>query len=275
MLAIGSYNELTVERRVDFGVYLGKGEDEVLLPSKYVPEGLDVGDRIRVFVYTDSEDRPVATTLTPRGTVGDTVLLTVRYVTPVGAFMDWGLEKDLLVPGSEQTRPMTVGQRRVVRILLDETTGRVYASCRIAAHLLGNPGWFSAGDRVDILVYDILEEGYLCTVNETAPGMLNRSEVYETLEPGDRRQGFISRVREDGRLNLTLKQPGYASVAGSEKAVMEALDRAGGFLAVHDKSSPEEIRERFAMSKKEFKRAIGGLYKKGVIRIEKDGIRRI
>ncbi|MFH1153715.1 MAG: S1-like domain-containing RNA-binding protein [Pseudomonadota bacterium] len=273
MLVIGSYNELVVERQVDFGYYLGTGEDEVLIPSKYVLPGMAIGDRIRVFIYTDSEDRPIATTLTPNGVVGDMVPMTVKDVTPIGAFMDWGLEKDLLVPLGEQQYPMTVGRQYVVMILLDEATRRVYASSRIADHLLGNPGWFSPGDAISLLVYDVMDTGFLCVVNGTTPGMLNRSETYEDLAPGDRREGYISRVREDAKLNLTLKKPGYSSVPDSSRKIIDALKQDGGFIPCHDKSSPEVIKARFAMSKKEFKRAIGGLYKKGLIRIEETGIR--
>jgi uncharacterized protein len=272
MLAMGSYNELVVERQVDIGLYLGNGEDEVLLPSKYIPRGTAVGDRLQVFVYADSEDRPVATTLTSKGVVGDIVLLAVKEVTSIGVFMDWGLEKDLLVPRSEQQNPMLSGQRYVVRICLDEDTQRVYASTRICAYLENNKADYAPGDAVSLLVFEVTEIGILCVVNGCAFGMLNRTETYESLTPGDRREGYISRIREDGKLNLTLKKTGYISVADSSQSILAALRQHGGFIPCHDKSSPDQIKDYFAMSKKEFKRAIGGLYKTGLIRLEDNGI---
>jgi len=273
MLKIGRYNELIVERKVDFGLYLNPKAEEVLLPSKYVPENVKVGDRLRVFVYTDSEDRPIATTLAPRAIVGEFAFLEARSTVPFGTFVDWGLEKDLLVPRSEQQARMKVGRQYVVKVCLDARTNRVYGTTRIAANCEPPPGDLVRGQRVRILVYSLTRIGIMAVVDQRYTGLLYRSETYEPLTIGDERVAYINRIRENGKVDLSLKPPGYGSVSGSSRKIMDALRRSGGFIACHDRSTPEKIERLFAMSKKEFKRTIGGLYKKGVIEIRDDGIR--
>jgi len=274
MLKMGSYNELVVERAVEFGLYLNPKEEEVLLPSKYVPPGTRPGDTLRVFVYADSEGRPVATTLEPKASVGEFAFLEVRDVTPIGAFLDWGLEKDLLVPKSEQQERMRVGKRYVVKVCLDKRTNRVFATSRIAGNCeAASVGDLAIGQKVDLLVYGLTKIGVLAVVDNRYSGMLYRSEVYGPIEPGDRMTGYILKIREDGKLDLSLKVPGYKSIADSGASVLDALNSAGGFIPCHDRSDPEEIRRTFSMSKKEFKRAIGSLYKAGKIEIREDGIR--
>ncbi len=273
MLEIGSYNELTVEREVDFGFYLGDSEDEVLLPSKYVPENLSIGDKIKVFVYTDSEDRPIATTLEPNAVVGDFAVLTVKEYTPIGAFMDWGLEKDLLVPKTEQRQRMTTGEKHVVKVCLDSVTDRVYGTTRISSHCKKAPEALREGERVSMLIYDSTQIGLMVVVNNEYVGMLYKNETFEKLSPGDTRDGYILKIRDDGKIDLSLKKPGYNSVSSSSKTIIEKLEDADGLLPFHDKSSPDEINSCFSMSKKEFKRAIGQLYKQGNIKISRDGIR--
>ncbi|AOY58432.1 MULTISPECIES: CvfB family protein [Desulfococcus] len=273
MLKIGRYNELIVERKVDFGLYLNPKAEEVLLPSKYVPENVKVGDRLRVFVYTDSEDRPIATTLAPRAIVGEFAFLEARSTVPFGTFVDWGLEKDLLVPRSEQQARMKVGRKYVVKVCLDARTNRVYGTTRIAANCEPPPGDLVRGQRVRILVYSLTRIGIMAVVDQRYTGLLYRSETYEPLTIGDERVAYINRIRENGKVDLSLKPPGYGSVSGSSRKIMDALRRSGGFIACHDRSTPEKIERLFAMSKKEFKRTIGGLYKKGVIEIRDDGIR--
>lgn len=273
MLNIGTYNELVVERKVDFGLYLNPKAEEVLLPSKYVPEGTRIGDRLRVFVYTDSEDRPVATTLAPKAVVGEFALMEARSNVPFGTFVDWGLEKDLLVPKSEQQTKMRVGQRYVVKVCLDARTNRVFGTTRIAAHCDKPPADLARGRKVRLLVYSLTKIGIMAVVDNQYTGLLHRSETYEPLAIGDERTGYINRIRENGKVDLSLKPPGYGSVPGSSRKILDALRSAGGFLAVHDRSTPEKVQRLFAMSKKEFKKTIGGLYKKGVIEIKPDGIR--
>ncbi|MCX5882750.1 MAG: S1-like domain-containing RNA-binding protein [Deltaproteobacteria bacterium] len=272
MLKIGSYNELVVERMVDFGLYLNKKPDEVLLPLKYVPENTRPGDTLRVFVYTDSEDRPVATTLEPKAVVGEFAYLIVKDVASFGAFMDWGLEKDLLVPLNQQQDRMKAGKHYVVKVCLDETTGRVYGTNRITHNCDKNPKDLSEGENVDLLIYGITKIGIMAVVNNRYSGLLYRSEVYASVSIGEKTTGYISRIREDGKIDLTLKSPGYQSISGSGAGILETLKKRGGFIPCHDKSSPDEIRRVFSMSKKEFKKAIGGLYKAGSIRITDKGI---
>jgi predicted RNA-binding protein (virulence factor B family) len=273
MLKIGSYNDLIVERMVDFGLYLNKKPDEVLLPLKYVPENTHPGDMLRVFVYTDSEDRPVATTLEPKAVVGEFAYLLVKDVAAFGAFMDWGLEKDLLVPLNQQQDRLRVGKHYVVKVCLDEETGRVYGANRITHNCDKNPKDLSEGQKVDLLIYGITKIGIMAVVNNRYSGLLYRSEVYTSVSIGEKTTGYISRIREDGKIDLTLKSPGFRSISGSGTGILEILKKKGGFIPCHDKSSPDEIRRIFSMSKKEFKKAIGGLYKAGSIHITDEGIR--
>lgn len=273
MITIGSYNELVVERAVDFGVYLNPKADEVLLPSKYVPENTRPGDTLRVFVYTDSEDRPIATTLSPKAVVGEFACLQVKEVTSFGAFLDWGLEKDLLVPTIEQQDRMKPGGKYVVKVCLDEKTRRVYATSRIARNCEKSPTDLSIGQKVSLLIYRFTKIGIMAVINNRYGGILYKSETYEPLTMGEKREGYINRIREDGKIDLVLKKPGHHSITGSGASVMDTLQKRSGFIPCHDKSAPDEIQRIFSMSKKEFKRAIGGLYKAGKIDITQEGIR--
>jgi uncharacterized protein len=273
MLNIGSYNELVVARAVDIGLYLSAADTDVLLPAKYVPQGTSVGDRLKVFVYTDSEDRPVATTLAPKAVVGQFAYLRAKDIAAFGAFMDWGLEKDLLVPNSQQQFKMKAGQQYVVKVCLDAGTRRVYATSKIAAQLESAPRTLAAGRKVDLLIYDVSKIGYAAIVDQLYSGMLYRDEVYDPLRVGDRRDGYVTRVRDDGKIDLTLKKPGFSSLGESGDRIVTTLQGAGGFIDCHDKSPPEKIKQAFSMSKKEFKRAIGALYKSGRIEILEKGIR--
>jgi len=273
MLQIGCYNTLVVQREVDFGLYLNPKEEEVLLPSKYVPKNTRPGDSLRVFVYTDSEDRPVATTLTPRAVVGDVAFLRVNDTAAIGCFMDWGLEKDLLVPKNEQQSRMHFGKRYVVKVLLDKKTNRVYGSTRIDRHCQKATKDLGVGQQVRLMVYQFSKLGTLAVVDDQFLGLIYHSETFETLKIGNRRPGYIRHIRKDGKIDLSLKKPGHVSIDGSGQRIMAALKKAGGFIPCHDKSSPQTITELFSMSKKEFKRAIGGLYKKRLIEISDQGIR--
>ncbi len=272
IINIGSYNHLNVQSRSDFGMYLNLREDRVLLPNKYVPEDLVVGGAIDVFVYTDSEDRLVATTLEPAGVVGDFVFLEAKDVAPFGTFMDWGLEKDLLVPKMEQQDRIELGKKYLTKICLDESTQRVYGTTKISANCDKNPTGFEVGQQVDLIIHSITTIGIMAVINNQYYGMLYLNETYQDLSVGEQCKGYIMRLREDKKIDLTLKKPGFASVEGSAKEIVDILEKAGGFIPCHDKSSPEEIRKVFSMSKKEFKRAIGGLYKKGILDLKDNGI---
>ena len=273
MLKIGQYNHLVIDRAVDFGLYLKIGDHEVLLPSKYVPVESRPGDTLRVFVYTDSEDRPIATTLAPKASVGDFAYLQVNDVASFGAFLDWGLEKDLLLPRSEQKGRVRIGQRLVVKVCLDEHTGRVYSTNRIEENCEPIPKGFFEGQKVSLLIYAVTRIGIMAVVDNRHAGMLYRSDTFKPLSIGDTAEGYIRKIRKDGRLDLSLKKPGYRSIADSSDSVMQTLVKHGGFIPCHDKSPPEEIRHIFSMSKKEFKRAVGNLYKNGKIELTDRGIR--
>ena len=271
---VGQFHHLPVQNLSDYGVYLSFGQDRVLLPNKYVPKDMALGKKIRVFIYTDSEDRPVATTLEPAGVVGDIVALKVKDTAAFGIFMDWGLEKDLLVPRSEQQGRMEPGETHLVKICLDKSSHRVYGTTLIAELCPGDAQGLASGMAVDLIIHSITPIGYTALINRTCLGLLYKNETFEDLSIGDRHRGYVLQIREDGKVDLTLKQPGYASVEGSALKILEVLEAAGGFSPCHDKSRPEDIQAAFSMSKKEFKRALGSLYKQGRITLHKaDGIR--
>lgn len=272
MLQIGHYNTLKIEKFVDFGLYLISGSDEILLPSKYVPEGVKEGDSIEVFIYTDSEDRLIATTLKPYAVVGDFAYLEVKDINKYGAFLDWGLEKDLFVPFREQPFKLYVGKHYVFKVCLDEKTNRIYASASIDTHVEHAPGDLSEGQQVDLLIYKFTDTGVMAVINDSCCGMLYKNEVFEKLGVGDRKTGFIKKIRDDDKIDLFLRKPGYESVKDSKNVVMQKIREAGGHLPYHDKSSPEDIKNNLGMSKKEFKRVIGGLYREGVIKLSESGI---
>jgi hypothetical protein len=271
---VGQFHTLPVQNLSDYGVYLSFGQDRVLLPNKYVPKDIAVGKKIRVFIYTDSEDRPVATTLEPAGVVGDIVALRVKDTAAFGIFMDWGLEKDLLVPRSEQEGRMEPGETHLVKICLDKSSHRVYGTTLMAELCPGDAQGLASGMAVDLIIHSITPIGYTALINRTCLGLLYKNETFEDLSIGDRHRGYVLQIREDGKVDLTLKQPGYASVEGSALKILEILEAGGGFSPCHDKSRPEDIQAAFSMSKKEFKRALGSLYKQGRITLHKaDGIR--
>jgi predicted RNA-binding protein (virulence factor B family) len=272
MIKMGQVNELVVDSRSDYGLFLGKETDRVLLPNKYVTRDMYVGDRLSVFVYADSEDRPVATTQTPAGVAGDFVFLEARARTSFGTFMDWGLEKDLLVPKSEQQDSMTIGKKYLTRICLDADTQRLYGSTRISNHCDTDHRLLKKGQQVNLLIHAKTQLGITAVVDNRYYGMLYKNETYQPVSAGERCTGYIMRLRKDNKIDLTLKKPGYTSVKESARKIESILTQAGGFLPVHDKSRPDEINAIFSMSKKEFKRSVGRLYKKGVVVIKENGI---
>lgn len=269
---IGRYNYLVIESRSDFGLYLSYDEGRILLPNKYVSDDLIIGDTLEVFVYTDSEDRLVATTLKPAGIVGDFVFLKAKDVAPFGTFMEWGLEKDLLVPKNEQQDRMVPGKKYLTKICLDNETQRVYGTTQISANCDKNIKDLKVGQQVDLIIHSITKIGIMSVIDNRYFGMLYLNEIYQDLSIGDTCTGYIMRLREDKKIDLTLKKPGYMSVKGSAHKIVNILKEAGGFIPCHDKSSPEDIKRVFSMSKKEFKRAVGGLYKKGILELKKNGI---
>ena len=273
-MQLGKYNNLTITRRTDNGLYLRDAEDnEVLLPNAYVPEQFEFEDEIEVFVYLDSEERPVATTLKPLATVGDFAYMQVKEVSEYGAFLEWGILKDLFVPFREQGDPLDPGEFYIVYVYIDEATDRIAASCRLNRFFQETPITVREGEEVSLLVGHDTDLGYNVVVNNLHRGLVYHDDVYKKISPGDRIPGFIKRVRPDGKIDVTIRKTGLDRVTGSARVIMEKLEAAGGFLSLHDKSDPTKIREELEMSKKTFKNAIGGLYKRNLIRIEKDGIR--
>jgi predicted RNA-binding protein (virulence factor B family) len=272
---LGDFNDLEISSWSEFGAYLTDGEDEVLLPNKYAPQGARPGHRLRVFVYSDSEDRPVATTDEPFAIVGEVAVLRVIDVGRPGAFVDWGLDKDLLIPFAEQDERLEVGDDAVVLVLLDRRTHRVIGTTRLEEHLTRTPRGFTAGRPVKLLVARLTPMGYAVVVDGDALGFVYEDQATEPLRVGDSRDGWIQRVRPDGRLDVTLRPPARLAAKDDAGRILEELERAGGFLPYHDGSDPEAIEDAFGISKKAFKRAIAGLYRERVITIDDDGIRRV
>ena len=272
MLRIGDYNRLKVVKEVDFGLYLESDQGEILLPKKYVEPGTKVDQYINVFVYTDSEDRLIATTLQPKAVVDEFAPMKVKHTTDFGAFLGWGLEKDLLVPFREQHKPLMEGDVAVVRVVLDHKTNRVIGVGKLAPFINKNVSDLEEGQKVDLLIYDFTGLGIQALINEEYSGMLYANEVFEELEIGDRREGYIKKIREDGKIDLSLQKQGYGAVKDSTEGILDLLKKSGGFLPYHDKSDPDDIQKVFKMSKKTFKKAIGGLYKEGKIKIDEKGI---
>jgi len=267
MIEIGKRQHLRVKREVDFGLYLHQGDEEVLLPQKYIPEGTQIGDDLEVFVYKDHLNRPVAVTTMPVGEIGDIVGVEVTHTTDFGAFVSIGLEKDVLVPNKEQSKPMIVGRSYAVILLMDHMTERIIGSTKLGAFLSKDEPPYEAGDEVDLIVWHPTELGFKVVVDQHFLGLLYANEVFEPLRAGDTKKGFIKQVRPDGKIDVTLNKAGYQAVIDSTDVVLNAIQDAGGSLPIGDKSSPEEIKEHFNMSKKNFKKILGGLYKAGEIEI--------
>jgi len=276
MAEIGVYNNLRVIKEVDFGVYLDGGEhEEILLPRRYVPENCKVDDNIRVFIYLDSEDRFIATTETPYAMVGDFALLKVVAVESVGAFLDWGLLKDLLVPFGEQSPTLEKDKSYIVRIYVDKQSNRIAATTRLDRYLDNTPGNFHAAQEVELLICNQTDIGYKAIINGTHWGVLYSNEVFQPLKSGQKIKGYIKKVREDNKIDLSLHKPGYERVDDITDTILNVLKEQGGFISVTDKSSPETINKLFGVSKKTYKKAIGAIYRKRLITMESDGIRLI
>lgn len=273
MIQIGQYNTLTIMRDTPVGMYLGENEhDVVLLPKKYIKPEFKVGDSVEVFVYRDSEDRPIATTLRPYAKLYEFACLTVNHVSNIGAFLDWGLEKDLLVPFKEQKHPMQEGYSYVVYVYLDEVTDRIVASNKINRFVSNEVLTVKQGDEVDLLVYNKNEIGYHCIINNSHKGLLYRNEVYQPVQIGDRFKGYIKLIRETQQIDLSLQKPGFKNVLSSTDLILQYLEEHDGFLHLHDKSTPEEIANLLNMSKATYKKSIGVLYRHRKIRIEENGV---
>lgn len=270
MAQIGRFNSLQVVKHTDFGLYLDGGADgEILLPRRYVPKDVPcaVGERLDVFVYHDSEDRLIATTLKPRIEVGGFACLKVVAVNHVGLFLDWGLPKDLFLPHSEEKRPLQVGDHCVVHAYLDPRTRRVTATARLDRYLDNTPAKYRRGQAVELLVVERTDLGFKVIVDGRHWGLLHKNELIKPLRSGQRTTGYIRELREDGKINLSLQPQGREAADSLSEQILARLRESGGRLALSDKSSPEDIVRQFGVSKGSFKKAIGGLYKQGLIAI--------
>jgi predicted RNA-binding protein (virulence factor B family) len=274
MSMIGKRNTLTVLRDSAPGVYLDGGEHgEILLPNRYVPRQAAPGDRIEVFIYRDSEDRLVATTQTPRATVGEVASLKVVSVNrQIGAFLDWGLAKDLLLPFREQTGPVQVGQEVVVRVYLDEKTQRIVASMKLGKEPAQEAHYLRTGEQVEFLITEKTALGYKALVEGRHPALLYHEGISVPVAIGQQLRGFVRALRPDGKIDLSLDEAGFRRVAPLAQKIVNALQKNGARLSLDDDSPPEKIRQTFGVSKKSFKQALGTLYKARRIRFSKPGI---
>ena len=275
MIEIGKYNELTILRHTSVGLYLGDEEGEdVLLPNKYCPEEYEIDDKIKVFVYLDYEERKVATNIIPKIHLGEFALLQVADVSAVGAFMDWGLEKDLLVPFKEQRAKMEEGRWYVVYMDVDDETERLYATNKLERRLQNHELSVAVGDEVDLMVYHKSELGYSVIIKGEHKGLVFNSDVHKELNIGEKLKGYIKNIREDNKVDVTLQAVGYDNFNDSNVGlVYNTLVENNGELALTDKSSPEAISLQFGISKKAFKKALGSLYKQRKVSIEASGIK--
>lgn len=274
MAQIGKINQLEVLKELDFGIYLDGGElGEILMPKRYVPEGTMLGDYIEAFIYLDSEDRLIATTEKPLAQVEEFALLEVVSVAQVGAFLNWGLPKDLFVPFREQRKPMEVGEKYLVYVYLDTDTKRIAASSKIESYLDNIPVDYDENEEVDLIIINQTDLGYNAIVDNCHIGILYKNEVFQELNAGDRVQGYIKKIRPDGKIDLRLDKVGYEKIGGLADLIISKLNQSNGFLPFTDKSSPEEIYRVFKVSKKNFKAAVGALYKQRLIALEQNGIR--
>ena len=274
MAEIGKFNTLNIIRETDNGVYLDGGDHgEILMPRKYVSEEMKEQGTAEVFVYTDSEDRLVATTEKPLATVGEFARLEVKATAKFGAFLDWGLAKDLLVPFSEQRTKMQEGNSYWVYVYLDLLTNRVVASAKLHKFLDNTPPEYVKGQEVSLIITEETDLGIKAIVNLEHTGILYKNQVFRKLEIGSQTKGYIAKVRNDEKIDLLLEEPGYEKVDSISQKILAELEANNGFMAVSDKSSPEMIKAMFGISKKNFKKAIGGLYKKRLISFVSDGIK--
>lgn len=275
MALIGRYNSLQVVKQTDFGLYLDGGADgEILLPNRYIPKGepSEIGDWLNVFVYLDSEDRLIATTEKPKAQVGGFASLKVAEINKVGLFLDWGLPKDLLLPHSEEKRPLQVGDYCVVHVYLDKRSKRITATARLDRYLDNTPPRYKVGDAVGLLVVEKTDMGFKAIINNQHWGLIHKNEVFKFLRNGMQEKGYIKELRADGKISLSLQPVGQEATDSLGEQILARLREQGGSLALSDKSPPEAITQAFGVSKGNFKKAIGGLFKQGLITIHDDRI---
>jgi predicted RNA-binding protein (virulence factor B family) len=275
MIEIGKFNTLIILRETEPGLYLAEeeqSEEVILLPHRYKPEQFEIGDSIRVFVYLDNEERPIATTLEPYVLLNQFAYLHCADVNKFGAFMDWGLEKQLFVPFKEQARPMKVGNWYIIYLYVDEKTNRLVGSSKTNQFLQNEELTIKGFDEVDILVTHLTEKGANVIINGLHKGLIYQEDIFEDIRTGDRIKAYIKKIRNDNKIDVVLQTPGYKSIEPNAQYILNEMKSAGGFLPLHDKSSPDQIKDELGISKKSFKKAIGSLFKNKQILIKDDGI---
>ena len=271
---LGKYNQLEVVKEVDFGVYLNGGDDgEILLPTRYVPEGCRPGDMVNVFIYLDNEERLIATTLQPLVQVGEFACLEVAWVNEYGAFLDWGLMKDLFVPFREQKMKMQKGHRYVIHAHVDEDSYRIMASAKVEKFLSKDMPPYQPGEEVEVMAWQKTDLGYKVIVDNKFSGLVYQKEIFKALEPGMRMPAYVRQVREDGKIDLTLQKDGLQKVGDFSGVLLQYIKEQGGHTPLNDKSAAEDIYDTFGVSKKTFKKAVGDLYKQRLITLHDDGLR--
>ncbi len=273
MVCVGEFNNLKVIRMADFGVYLDDGNEGILLPKRFAPPRIAIGDEIKVFVYHDSEDRIIATTQQPKGIIGDIIKLRAVTVTPQGAFLDYGLMKDLFVPKSKQITGMRPNGEYLVKLYLDKQTGRIAATEKLDELLNNEMLSVKEMDLVDLIIYRRTDIGYVVIINNRHTGVLHHNEIYRHITEGDKLPGFIKKIYPDNRIDVAAGRPGYNRVEDETQKMLRLLKEHNGYLPYNDKSDPGEIYSFFGMSKKTFKMTTGNLYKQRKISFEKTGIK--
>ncbi|AVM57354.1 GntR family transcriptional regulator [Bacteroides heparinolyticus] len=273
-IELGKFNKLEVVKEVEFGMYLDGGEEgEILLPLRYVPEECKVGDKLNVFIYLDNEERLVATTLTPLVQVGQFACLEVAWVNQYGAFLDWGLMKDLFVPFREQKMKMQVGKKYVVHAHLDDESYRIVASAKVERYLSKERAAYQPGEEVEILIWQKTDLGFKAIIEHQYGGLLYESEIFRPLQAGMTLKAYVKQVREDGKIDLMLQKPGVGKVEDFAVTLLEYIREQGGTTSLNDKSPAEDIYAVFGVSKKTFKKAVGDLYKKQLVVLEENKIK--
>ena len=272
MIHVGEYNELEVIKELDFGIYLREGDVEILMPTKWVPQGTKIGDFLNVFIFRDSDDRLIATTVKPLAVAESFAFLQAKQVNDIGAFLDWGMDKDLFVPFREQQNRMEPGKSYVVFVYVDDETDRLIASSKLSRFIEREDIDVREGDIVDLLIYSETDLGFNAIVNDLYSGLIYKNEIYETIRVGDKMQGFVKRVREDNKIDLSLQKSGYELVDDVKWRILKLMKEENGLLPLTDNSSPEEIKAKLQISKKAFKKAVGALYKERLVKLTDKGV---
>lgn len=272
MINVGTYNELEVIKQLEFGIYLGDGDVEILMPTKWIPPGTKIGDVLNVFIFRDSADRLIATTIIPYATANTFAFLEVKQANTMGAFLDWGMDKDLLVPFREQPVKMEQGKSYVVFVYVDEVTSRLVASGKINRYFVKDSIKIMEDDMVDLLVYSETPLGFNAIINDTYSGLIYKDEIFETIRIGDKIKGYVKRIREDNKIDLRLQKRGFELTDDVKWRILKMMKEENGFLSLSDNSSPEEIKAKLQISKKAFKKAIGALYRERLVKLTDKGV---